>query len=213
MQDSGRNRSQTVARAARAALAVLAAVVIGLFGTAIAQQGAAPPAPQQPPTDLFGPLPEPPTEPVPAAPILDPTNPDYPRLQQPQEAFSTLPADRRGKPDWMRALREKLIQPRSAITADGEPPPSSVLDLDIIMKNTAQMPYVNFPHQSHSAWLACSNCHDAIFVPKTGANPMDMARIFRGEACGVCHTKVAFTAMFACERCHSVLQPGQKPWW
>ena len=88
-----------------------------------------------------------------------------------------------------------------------------VLDLDIIMKNTAQMPWVKFPHSAHTLWLDCSNCHGAIFEPKTGANPIDMAKIFRGESCGVCHTKVAFTVLFACERCHSVLQPGQKPWW
>jgi c(7)-type cytochrome triheme protein len=88
-----------------------------------------------------------------------------------------------------------------------------VLELDIIMKNTAQMPFVKFPHEAHTMWLECSNCHDAIFAPKAGANAIDMTKIFRGEACGVCHTKVAFTAMYACERCHSVLQPGQKPWW
>jgi c(7)-type cytochrome triheme protein len=192
-------------------MAAFIAVVVWLFGSAIAQQGV--PAPgqrQQPPTDLFGSLPEPPTEQAPAAPILDPSNPDYTRLQQPQEAFSTLPPDRRGKPDWMRALREKLIQPRSAV-AGGEAP--HVLELDIIMKNTAQMPFVKFPHEAHTMWLECSNCHDAIFAPKAGANAIDMTKIFRGEACGVCHTKVAFTAMYACERCHSVLQPGQKPWW
>jgi c(7)-type cytochrome triheme protein len=50
-------------------------------------------------------------------------------------------------------------------------------------------------------------------VPKAGANPTNMTRIFQGESCGVCHATVAFTAMFTCERCHSVPQPGQKPWW
>ena len=187
--------------------------LIWLVGTALAQQGAEAPAQggqQGQPTDLFGSLPEPPTESVPAAPVHDAGNPDFSRLQQPKEAFSTLPSDPRGKPDWMRALRDGAIQPRSGV-AGGQA--MELLDLDIIMKNTAQMPYVKFPHNAHSNWLACSNCHDAIFVPKAGANAINMTGIFRGEACGVCHTTVAFTALFACERCHSVLQPGQKPWW
>ena len=81
------------------------------------------------------------------------------------------------------------------------------------MKNTAEMPHVKFPHDSHTQWLACSNCHDKIFVPKAGANAINMTKIFQGEYCGVCHDRVAFTTMFACERCHSVLQPGAKAWW
>ena len=194
-------------------MAALIAVLIWLVGTALAQQGGEAQAPgqeQEQPANLFGSLPEPPTEPAPAAPILDPANADYTRLQQPQEAFSTLPPDKRGKPDWMRALRENAIQPRSGLAGG---PTLPVLDLDIVMKNTAQMPFVKFPHQAHTMWLACSNCHDAIFVPKAGANAIDMTKIFRGESCGVCHTTVAFTAMFECERCHSVLQPGQQRWW
>jgi c(7)-type cytochrome triheme protein len=193
------------------ALVALSAGLIWAAATAIAQPaGAGETQNPQPPTDLFGSLPEPPTEHLPAAPVLDPANPDYTRLQQPQEAFSTLPADRRGKPDWMRALRDKLIEPRSNVLEGQAIQP---LALDILMKNTAQMPYVKFPHEAHTLWLECSNCHEAIFVARTGANPTDMARILRGESCGVCHTKVAFAAMYTCERCHSVPQPGQKPWW
>jgi len=149
-------------------------------------------------------------EDAPVLPLLDPANPDSARLQQPREAFSVLPADKLGRPDWMRALREGAIRPRSGV-AGAEA--MQTLDLDIIMKNTAQMPYVKFPHQSHTAWLACSNCHDAIFVPRAGANAINMTQILRGQSCGICHTTVAFTAMFACERCHNVLQPGQKAWW
>lgn len=210
MQDQPRNPWQ---RRARTASAALIPVLIWLVGTAVAQQrGDTPKAPQaqEQPANLFGSLPEPPTESVPPKPILDPANSDFKRLQLPQEAFSALPRDKRGKPDWMRALRENAIQPRAGVTA-GQTMQS--LDLDIVMKNTAQMPFVKFPHKEHTMWLACSNCHDAIFAPKAGANAIDMTKIYRGQACGVCHTTVAFTAMFACERCHSVLQPGQKSWW
>ena len=222
MQDPQRTRRRQPARTAAASILVL----VGLFGVALAQQTGSPaqatrpqaqqqpmpqqPAPPEPPANPFGSLPEPPTEHLPPPSVLDPANADYRRLQQPQEAFSTLPKDKRGKPDWMRALRENTIQPRAGVLP-GQSMQS--LDLDIVMKNTAQMPFVRFPHKEHTMWLACSNCHDAIFAPKAGANAIDMTKIYRGQACGVCHTSVAFTAMFACERCHSVLQPGQKPWW
>jgi len=173
-----------------------------MVGAALAQEW---------PPDLFGGLPEPPTESGPAPAVLDPTNPDGWKLQRPQEAFAPLPQDARGRPDWMRALREGLIQPRASVR--GGPESMQALDLDIVMRNTAQMPYVKFPHGAHTQWLACSNCHDTLFVPKAGANPTTMPKILAGESCGVCHAKVAFTAMFTCERCHSVPQPGQKPWW
>ena len=141
----------------------------------------------------------------------DPANPDHAKLQQPKDSFSALPADARGRPDWMRALREGVIQPRASVRGDG--PAMPMLDLDILMKNTAQMPYVKFPHNAHTQWLACTNCHDGLFVPKAGANPTTMPKILAGESCGTCHAKVAFTAMFTCERCHSVPQPGQQQWW
>lgn len=188
----------------RAAAAALVLALAGVLGAAVAQQ----PAPD--PADLFGSLPEAPGDAGPV-PVLDPSNPDHQRLQQAQEAFSALPLDARGKPDWVRALREGAIRPRTEAPPGGAALQS--LDLDIVMRSTAQMPYVRFPHAPHSAWLACSNCHDGIFVPKAGANPTDMTRILRGESCGVCHTTVAFDAMYSCERCHSVPQPGQKPWW
>jgi c(7)-type cytochrome triheme protein len=172
------------------------------FGCALLALAGALAQPQA--ADPFGALPEPPTENI-AKPVHDSANPDFRRLQPAQEAFSALPLDRQGKPDWMRALRENRIQPRGAASAPLQP--------DILMKNTAQMPYVNFPHKSHGEWLACANCHDAIFAPRAGAARIDMQRIFLGETCGVCHGRVAFTPLAQCERCHSVPQPGQKAWW
>jgi c(7)-type cytochrome triheme protein len=80
----------------------------------------------------------------------------------------------------------------------------NVLDLDVVMKNTKEMPYVRFPHQSHTLWLDCSNCHPVPFVPKSGANPVSMNEIFRGQYCGMCHDRVAFITFFSCDRCHSI---------
>ncbi|GAB3659521.1 c(7)-type cytochrome triheme domain-containing protein [Ramlibacter alkalitolerans] len=199
---------------ALAAAAALVAGALAIVGVAVAQDGRAPQQAQgglpEWPQDLFGALPEPPTD-APPAPVLDPRNPDAAKLQQPRDAFSALPADARGKPDWVRALREGLIQPRASVRGDQER--MQLLELDVLMKNTAQMPYVKFPHGAHTQWLACANCHDGLFVPRAGANPTTMPKILAGESCGTCHAKVAFSAMFTCERCHSVPQPGQQQWW
>jgi c(7)-type cytochrome triheme protein len=193
------------------AAAALLAGALAIMGAAVAQDAAAQAQAIESPQDLFGALPEPPTEAGPPPPVLDPANPDHARLQQPKEAFAGLPEDPRGRPDWARALREGLIQPRASVR--GEQDAMTVLDLDIVMKNTAQMPYVKFPHRAHTQWLACTNCHDGLFVPRAGANPTTMPKILAGESCGVCHAKVAFTAMYTCERCHSEPQPGQQRWW
>lgn len=200
MEDRRPSRPSVLPRAGAAACA-LALALAGVVGAALAQQ--------QP--DPFGSLPEPPTEAPPNPPSVDPTSPAAGALQQPAEAFTSLPRDGRGKPDWVRALREGAIQPRGAVAGAGVPP--QALDLDVVMKNTAQMPWVRFPHAAHTQWLACGNCHDALFAPRAGANPTTMTRILQGESCGTCHGTVAFTALYTCERCHSVAQPGQKPWW
>lgn len=180
---------------------VLAALLCAAAGMALAQAQV---------VDLFGSLPEPPTETI-VAPVHDPANPDAQRLQASRDAYAALPLDKQGRPDWMRALRERLIEPRA--TVGGQPRAAQAAAPDVLMKNTAQMPWVNFPHASHAEWLTCANCHDALFAPKAGAAAINMTTLFRGEACGTCHGKVAFTHMAQCERCHSVPQPGQKPWW
>lgn len=138
-------------------------------------------------------------------PLLDPSNPDGQRLQRIEEATRHLPYDATGFPDWMRALREGLIQPRSDLKGSGQ---MEVLDLDIIMRNTKEMPFVRFPHSSHTMWLACANCHPAPFKPQAGSTTIRMADIFRGQFCGMCHDRVAFITFFSCSRCHSVPQPA-----
>ena len=81
------------------------------------------------------------------------------------------------------------------------------------MKETLSMPYVRFPHLEHTQWLDCKNCHPYPFKATEGANTITMDLIMRGEACGMCHERVAFTIM-ACERCHSITHPGSpNKWW
>lgn len=142
--------------------------------------------------------------------FYDPANPDYHKLQKANESLAGFLLDKKQYVNWMDVLRKKLITPRADLAGKTT---MEVLDLDILMKNTKAMPYVKFPHNSHTMWLACSNCHEQIFVKKAGANKIDMAKIFRGQYCGVCHDKVSFSMFFSCETCHSVPQAGAKPWW
>lgn len=133
-------------------------------------------------------------------PIHDESNPDFPRLQKIDDATRLLKRDAIGFPDWMAALRSGAIAPRAGLS---EKETMTVLDLDVLMKNTKEMPQVVFPHRAHTQWLDCANCHPAPFVAQAGANPVSMSEIFRGKYCGMCHDRVAFITFFSCERCHS----------
>ncbi|MDH5300811.1 MAG: hypothetical protein OEW58_05545 [Gammaproteobacteria bacterium] len=142
--------------------------------------------------------------------IHDPEGQEISSLQEPAAAMQDFPVDRRGMVNWAKAIDEGLIAPRATRTGDGE---MQVMDMDILLKNTAEMPWVRFPHLAHTRWLDCSNCHPAIFVPQKGANKINMDAILSGEYCGRCHDKVAF-ALWTCERCHSVPHSGSPPaWW
>ena len=92
-------------------------------------------------------------------------------LQNPAVAMKDFPRDRRHQVDWVQTLADGLINPRADLLGKGK---MTELDLDILMKNTQFMPWVLFPHDRHTKWLACSNCHPAIFEAKEGANPISM---------------------------------------
>lgn len=140
--------------------------------------------------------------------LLDENNPDRHRLQRVDEATRNLPYDANGFPDWMKSLNSGLIKPRAGLSGNET---MEVLDLDIVMRNTKEMPFVKFPHRSHTLWLACSNCHPDPFQAKAGTTTIRMADIFRGHYCGKCHDRVAFITFFSCFRCHSVAQPAKMP--
>lgn len=137
--------------------------------------------------------------------FYDPTSPAYERLQRADEALGDLPRDRDGKIDWMNALRQGLIKPRQRIDGKDREPP---LDLDVILRNTKQMPNVRFPHRAHTEWLDCKNCHPDPFAEKAGSTQIRMEDIFRGQFCGKCHDRVAFITHRNCYRCHSVNPDG-----
>lgn len=133
--------------------------------------------------------------------IHDPANPATALLQPPRASFAELPDLSSGNyVNWVEALDDGSITPRfDKIDPHVEP---LVMDLNIVREVKGSMPNVVYPHKQHTEWLDCSNCHPGIFIPQKGANQISMASILLGEACGVCHGKVAFPVS-ECRRCHS----------
>lgn len=134
--------------------------------------------------------------------VHDPAGPAIKLLQEPSEALSKLPPDVVGNQvRWVKALEQGLITPRANILPDTT---IKVLDLDVILPRTAEMPMVRFPHKQHTEWLDCSNCHEKLFKSKAGTTTgLNMFQILQGEYCGLCHGAVAFP-LTECKRCHSV---------
>lgn len=124
-------------------------------------------------------------------------------LQHPLQAYEGLPETESklgNSVHWVKAVDDGHIKPRwDRFDPTAEP---SVMDMDILRIPKSSMPNVLFPHRQHTEWLACSNCHPAIFIPRKGANQINMSAIILGEKCGVCHGKVAFPVS-ECRRCHS----------
>lgn len=142
--------------------------------------------------------------------LYDRQGPAYGLLQSAADALGRFPADSLGNIDWVQALQAKMIAPRATLSGKGT---MQLRNDDIIMRETREMPWVRFPHRQHTEWLDCKNCHPRPFIEKAGTNQITMDTIMRGEHCGMCHDRVAFS-IFACERCHSVTHPGSpKPWW
>jgi c(7)-type cytochrome triheme protein len=133
--------------------------------------------------------------------VHDPANPGIKMLQEPREGLAHLPKDYPGNAvHWVKALREGIIAPRTNILPGTE---IKVLDLDILLTNTGEMPLVLFPHRQHTEWLDCSNCHEKIFASKKGGTKgLNMFAVLQGEFCGQCHGAVAFP-LTECSRCHS----------
>jgi c(7)-type cytochrome triheme protein len=170
---------------------------------AVAAPAAQPPAAGGPNVNAFNrllrtaPRNRPPAEDL----IHDPGNDGTLALQPPLVAFNDLVRSNAGnRVDWVKSLREGKITPR-ADRLDPKAQPA-VMDLNIVREVKGSMPDVVYPHKAHTEWLDCSNCHPAIFKPQKGANQISMAGILLGQACGVCHGKVAFPVS-ECRLCHS----------
>lgn len=135
--------------------------------------------------------------------IHDPTNEGTLILQHPLDAYEGLPVTETGLGNgvhWVKALDDGNLKPRWERTDPSAEP--MVMDMNIVRVPKSSMPDVVFPHRQHTLWLACSNCHPDIFIPRKGANQINMAAIILGQKCGVCHGKVSFP-ISECKRCHS----------
>lgn len=136
--------------------------------------------------------------------------PEVRLLQQARGVLAPMPSGFDGRPDWVRGLKNRQIEPRETLWGGPREPEAwgDAPVAGIIFSNTRYMPYVVFPHQAHTEWLSCSNCHDAIFPRKKTGALKGMTAIFQGEFCGVCHGRVAFSPEGSCYRCHSMPNPA-----
>ncbi|HIJ84067.1 MAG TPA: cytochrome c, class I, partial [Magnetococcales bacterium] len=117
------------------------------------------------------------------------------------EAFANLATSNVGNyVNWVQSLKNKAVTPRyDRLDPNAE---ALILELDIVREVKGTMPDVVYPHDRHTEWLDCSNCHPDIFIPEKGKNVISMAQILMGQKCGVCHGKVAFPVS-ECRLCHS----------
>lgn len=78
-----------------------------------------------------------------------------------------------------------------------------VIPRDTAVGMTGEFDPSLFPHWRHRIHYRCSTCHDALFVPKVGANAITMQQIQAGESCGTCHDDVTAFGALQCARCHA----------
>lgn len=141
--------------------------------------------------------------------VHDPRGPGLSELQDPGAGLFELPPHQSGnRVLWAKALDRGAISPRRSLYPN-ESSKVQVLDLDVLMDLRGSMAVVRFPHKIHTQWLACDNCHDALFKPRVGETKISMYNILQGEQCGLCHGSVAFP-LTECPFCHSVERPAPK---
>ncbi len=119
--------------------------------------------------------------------------------------LSNLPMDQYGLVDWARSIREGYITPRHTLDpAKQNKPDDKPFGLALLIPTKSEsMPDVIFPHDIHTMWLTCNNCHPEIFAMNAALNNkvMTMPKIASGEYCGRCHNRIAFP-LSDCTRCH-----------
>lgn len=129
--------------------------------------------------------------------------PDIEKLQTWDEVAEALPTDAAGGPDWQAALADGIIAPLSSL----EPGETTLEAFPLDVEMTGDIPTfaATFRHETHTAWLACDNCHPALFQMTAGTAEITMESIYAGQYCGHCHGKVAFAAETGCAICHAAM--------
>jgi c(7)-type cytochrome triheme protein len=114
--------------------------------------------------------------------VFDPTEP--PTTLRPADlppALRGFPKDKFGYPDWTTAAERGLIKPKGTLLGGREE--GAAFDEDILFEiNDLLMADVRFPHETHTYWLSCDNCHPSIFKAKKGANQFNMEDVWKGDA-------------------------------
>jgi c(7)-type cytochrome triheme protein len=114
--------------------------------------------------------------------------------------YQTLPRDKKGAVDWMRALDEKLITPKPGIDPATEEAKTNDEEVQFVPKDKPSKA-VTFRHATHTQWMACKNCHSAIFKKKSGDLQFTHDDMDAGKYCGACHFKVV-VVQSGCNGCH-----------
>ncbi len=140
------------------------------------------------------------------ATVTEVIRPPIEAVLDPDSVVQMLPRDHAGNIDWMAAMRDGTIRPRTALPGDsasrfvGTP---FRIGFDFYFPGPAPMFDAYFPHSAHTQWVSCQQCHGPIFRYRD--NEIKMADVLSGKFCGECHGKVAFPPVTACERCHQDL--------
>ena len=74
---------------------------------------------------------------------------------------------------------------------------------DITLKNKGGS--VVFSHDAHvnGMSLACTDCHDKLYLGKSQHKTATMKQMQKGKSCGACHDgKKAFSVKGDCAKCH-----------
>ena len=74
---------------------------------------------------------------------------------------------------------------------------------DITLKNKGGD--VTFSHDNHveGMALACTDCHDKLYLSKGQHKAVTMKKMQKGKSCGTCHNgKKAFSVKGDCAKCH-----------
>lgn len=150
--------------------------------------------------------------------VGDQPPPPIEEIKQWDKIEAMMPKDEEDDVDWAAAVHQGIIRPRHG----GDPRDllATMFQWDFIIpvppeeddeddEETAEADDEEemegneddalFQHSSHTQWLSCDNCHMTIYPYRR--NPFTMKQKKKGESCGVCHGKVAFS-LKTCGRCH-----------
>jgi len=137
--------------------------------------------------------------PAPVMPTPEPARNQIEQAKTKDEAFAMLPKDDSGGVDWVAAIRDGVISPRTAIEGRGEPLEQMPIDVEIGAEEPATSAI--FPHPAHTEIILCDSCHPEPFQMAAGSTEMSMEAMYEGRLCGQCHGTVAF-GLESCSRCH-----------